>query len=139
MAVDRKKTVTVVVSLLALTASAIVLFAVFGPEGCSASDEQQRLLATLNKLDAVVEKAGHVERVATLSSDNGGNNVYRYEADIVNNDGVAIGRLRGQRVEGFGTMKPRIKWYKTPGVPEEWDISPRRPGRGGPGVRRPRV
>lgn len=45
---------------------------------------------------------------------------YGIEAEIVDAKGVAIGRLRSQRVEGFGTMKPRIKWYATPGVPEEW-------------------
>lgn len=40
---------------------------------------------------------------------------------------MAIGRIRSLRVEGFGTMKPRVMWYKTPGVSEE---QPQRGDRG---------
>ena len=56
-----------------------------------------------------------------LSAEGQEEKVFVVEAQIVNEEGIAIGRLRSERVEGFGTGKPRIQWYKTPGVVEEWD------------------
>lgn len=84
------------------------------------------LVGTLNALPAIVERGGRIRSVDRETDDDGHDDVYRYEAEIFNQEGLAIGRLRGGRVEGFGTMEPRIHWYKTPGVPEEMPERARR-------------
>ncbi len=134
MTLDRAQKVKAGVSIAALIASALFLFATYGPEGCGASEEEERILAAINNLPEITEKDGRVKKIEVTEGEGGGDNVYRYEADILNKDGAAIGRLRGGRVEGFATMKPRFLWYKTPGVPEEWPARPPRDGRrrGGP-------
>ncbi len=159
----RRDKVKVTVSLLVIAVSAFLVGVRFFPEGCGPSEEERQLLQTLNSLDEIAQRGGHVTAVTRVEDDRwherrrpeeGGENrpaleererrdgpgrqdsVYRFEAEIYNADGVAIGRLRGGRVENFGTMTPRIQWYKTPGVPEEWTLPPRwgRDGRdGGPG------
>ena len=98
-------------------------------EGCGSSQEERQILQTLNNLDEIIQHGGYVKKVQ-LNRDGRDDDVYGYEAQIVNEQGVAIGRLRGGRVAGFGTMKPRILWYKTPGVPEEWPQRQNRRGRG---------
>lgn len=118
MAIERKKAVQVSASMIALAFSAVVAFAMFGPESCGMSEEERQILITLNSLEEVASKGGRIERVTRASDGEAG--VYRYEAEILNAEGTAIGRLRGGRVEGFGTMRPRILWYETPGVPEDW-------------------
>jgi hypothetical protein len=117
MAIERKKAVQVSASFIALAISGVAFFAMFGPEGCGMSEDERQLLMTLNSLDEIADKGARVERVTRTSDGDAG--VYRYEAEIFNRDGVAIGRLRGGRVEGFGTMRPRFLWYEAPGVPEE--------------------
>lgn len=125
MPMERKNVVKVSLSLLALLGSGLVIFGMFGPKGCGPSEEDRILLATLNALDEIVQKGAHIEKVNAVRDEDDDENVYRYEAEILDQSGVALGRLRGGRVEGFGTMKPRILWYKTPGVPEEWKRPPR--------------
>jgi hypothetical protein len=129
MPMERKNVIKVSLSLLAIAASGVVFFGMFGPEGCGPSEDERILLATLNALDEVVQKGGRVKHVTAMPDEDGDDdgNVYRFEAEIFDPQGVAIGRLRGGRIEGFGTMKPRFLWYKTPGVPEDW---PARPPRG---------
>lgn len=125
---DKKKAVKVAGSLVALAFSGLVLFAMFGPEGCGPTEEEKQILFTLNNHQEVVDKGGHVEKFTVQEDDDGDEEgVYRFDAEILNSDGVAIGRIRSLRVEGFGTMKPRVMWYKTPGVSEEW---PQRGDRG---------
>ena len=126
MALERKDAIKATVSVVALLASGLLLFVMFGPEGCGPSEEEQRILDTLNTMDALIQKGGYVKEAAIDYEEDRGPGVYRYDAEIVDKDGVAIGRLRGGRVEGFGTMKPRIKWYETPGVPEDWPSRRRR-------------
>ena len=130
MAVDTKKAITVGVCTVALAFSGLVFFAMFGPEGCGMSEDERHVLNVLNRLPEITEKGGHVKAIIR-DEDDEDDSVYGYEAQILNRDGVAIGRLRGGRVEGFGMRKPRILWYKTPGEVEEWPArSRRRRGRG---------
>lgn len=124
--VQRRDIVKVVVSLLAITVSGALIGLRFLPASCSPDEEEAILLATLNALPEVVEKGGKIDKVTRQLDGDEHDDVYRYEAEILNQEGVAIGRLRGGRVEGFGTMKPRIHWYKTPGVPEEMPERERR-------------
>ena len=144
MAVVSKNFVKGSLSFVAIAASGMVFFAMFGPESCGPSDEERQLLATMNALDEVTARGGHVEKIVVETGEGGDESVYRFEAEIMNSEGLAIGRLRGRRVEGFGTLSPRFQWYKTPGVAEEWESSGRwdrwrrdgdRPGRDG-GMRR---
>lgn len=126
----RRKIITAALSLLAIGASSLVFIGMFGPEGCGPSEDERQLLATLNSLEQVLERGGHVKTVTRVKrndeDDDDRENVYRFEAEILDQNDVAIGRVRGGRVEGFGTMRPRFLWYKTPGVPEDW---PPRQGR----------
>jgi len=125
MALQRKQTLTVAVCCAALAVSGVVLFSMYGPEGCGVSEEQERVLAGVNTIPDIVDRNGHVESVTLDRSEGHGDNVYRFDGEVLDNDGVAIGRVRGGRVEGFGTMRPHVMWYKTPGVPEEWPERPR--------------
>ncbi len=128
---DRRKTAKTVFSLLGIAFTAMVMFAMFGPESCGPNEEDLQLKATVDNIDEIVQKGGHVKTITTERAKDNDGNFYRYEADILNEQNVAIGKLRGRRVEGFGTMKPRILWYKTPGVPEEFPPYQGRGGRGG--------
>lgn len=121
MALDKRQRNKLIFSIVALAASGVVFFGMFGPEGCGPSEEDQRILSVLNSLDEITAKGGHVNAISTAQREGDDDkDVYRYEAEVLNQEGVSIGKLRGGRVEGFGTMKPHILWYKTPGVPEEW-------------------
>lgn len=125
MAVETRKAVTVGLCTLALAFSGLVFFAMFGPQGCGMSEDERRVLSIVNNLPEITEKGGHVKEI-TRDEDDEDDSVYRYEAQILNGDGVPIGRLRGGRVEGFGMRKPRILWYETPGEVEEWPSRARR-------------
>ncbi|NLN94467.1 MAG: hypothetical protein GX130_14365 [Candidatus Hydrogenedens sp.] len=97
--------------------------------GCGPTAEEKTALAALNAMDELIEKGGYVKKFERF--EDRGDRVFVIEAEIVDEKGVALGRLRSERVEGFGTSKPRIQWYKTPGEPEEW-TQPARGGRRGP-------
>lgn len=99
--------------------------------GCGPSVEEQKVIATFNQLDELIEKGGYVKKLDKFEKRP--DKVFFVEAEIVNEAGLPIGRLRSERVEGFGTAKPRIQWYKTPGVSEEWVMQDRRRGRRGQG------
>ncbi|HPU98899.1 MAG TPA: hypothetical protein PLO53_13235, partial [Candidatus Hydrogenedentes bacterium] len=116
-------------AVVGILISALLIGLRFIPaEGCGPSQEERQLLQTLNNLDEVISHGGYVKEVQ-MKLDGEDDDVYGYEAEIVNEQGVPIGRLRGGRVAGFGTMKPRFLWYKTPGVPEEWPQRNDRRGR----------
>jgi hypothetical protein len=124
MAADRSKIFKLAFSLTGIAFSGLVMFAMFGPDSCGPSEEDKQLLTTLNNLEELVQKGGYVKTVTSEREDGEGDDVYRFNAEIVDEKGVALGKLRGGRVEGFGTMKPRFLWYKTPGVPEDWPPRP---------------
>ena len=124
MATEKPQTAKLIFSLTGIAFTALIMFAMFGPESCGPSEEERQLLATLNNLDEVVQKDAHIKTVTAERGDKNDDDVYRFEAELLDEKGVAIGKLRGGRVEGFGTMKPRFLWYKTPGVPEDWPPRP---------------
>ncbi len=130
MAENKPKTFKIIFSITGIAFTALVMFALFGPESCGPSQEDKTLLSTLNNLDELAQKGGYVKTVTTERGKDSEGNFYRFQAEIVDEKGVGLGKLRGRRVEGFGTMKPRILWYKTPGVPEDF---PPYQGRGGGG------
>ncbi|MBW7864000.1 MAG: hypothetical protein GX580_12040 [Candidatus Hydrogenedens sp.] len=135
MAADRTKVIKVTGSLIALSFSGLVLFAMFGPEGCGPSEEEQKIVASLNRLEELIEKGGYVKKITVRQEEghDGRDSVYGFEADVVNDKGVPIGRLRSQRIEGFGMMKPRFLWFKEPGVAEDWPARPQGDRRRGDG------
>jgi hypothetical protein len=119
-----------------LLCTVLGLVAALGFAGCGPTAEERKILDMLNQQPEIVERGGRVESFEIRERrPRGGDDAareerredrraeggfYGFEAEIVDANGVAIGRLRSQRVEGFGTMKPRIKWYEKPGVPEDW-------------------
>jgi len=133
MAQDKKQTAKLIFSVLGIAFTGVVMFGIFGPESCGPSQEDAKIRAVVEGNEEIVQKGGHIKELTTERGKDDDGNFYRYEAEIVNDQGVAIGKLRGRRVEGFGTMKPRILWYKTPGVPEEFPAWQGRGGRGGRG------
>ncbi len=135
---DRAKVFKVTGSLIALSFSGLVMFAMFGPEGCGPSEEEQQIVASLNRLEDMIQKGGYVKKITTRVAEDGSrDSVYGFEAEIVDEKGVPIGRLRSQRIEGFGMMKPRFLWFKEPGVVEDWPVRPPQGNQGRGGGRRP--
>lgn len=98
---------------------AVFWMVAIGLAGCGPSQEERTVLNQFNQLPELIEKGGYVKEFERFEGQE--EKVFVVEAQIVNEEGIAIGRLRSERVEGFGTRKPRIQWYKTPGVVEEWD------------------
>jgi uncharacterized membrane protein YgcG len=131
MTEERRKIFKMAFSLTGIAFTGLVMFAMFGPESCGPSEEDKQIRAVVDNIDEIAQKGGHVKTVTTERGKDNDGNFYRFEAEIFNEQNVAIGKLRGRRVEGFGTMKPRILWYKTPGVPEEFPPYQGRGGRGG--------
>jgi hypothetical protein len=96
--------------------------------GCGPSVEERKAMQAFNDLEVMIEHGGYVKKFDKF--ENNDEKVFEIEAEILDANDVPIGRLRSERVEGFGTMRPRIQWYKTPGVREEWVQQPRRRGQG---------
>ncbi|MCC6144643.1 MAG: hypothetical protein IT368_12620 [Candidatus Hydrogenedentes bacterium] len=138
---ERSNVAKVSFSVVALSLSAVAFLAMFGPEGCGPSEEDLRILSVVNSTPEILEKGGHVDAVQRVvdegDEDRNRDDVYRFEGQILDTNGVAIGLVRGGRVEGFGTMRPRVQWFEKPGVVEEWkgrgDWRGRRRGEGGDG------
>ena len=112
-----------------LFAGAMILLLVMVLVGCGPSEEERKAMQTFNDLDELIAHGGYVKKFERFESRP--DKVFVIEAEIVDADDVPLGLLRSERVEGFGTARPRIQWYKTPGVREEW-TPPRRGNRRGP-------
>lgn len=93
--------------------------------GCGPSEEERKALIRLNEFEPIVERGGQIKQFERFEMRP--DRVFMIEAEILDQEGRPIGRLRSERVEGFGTTRPRIQWYETPGVSEEWRLPP--PGR----------
>ncbi len=96
--------------------------------GCGPSAEERIVIEQFNQLEELIVKGGYVRELERFEGRD--DRVFIVEAEIVNEEGLPIGRLRSERVEGFGTGRPRIQWYETPGVSEEWRMPQRGRGRG---------
>ncbi len=116
-------------TIIMLSAACVALLALLG---CGPSEEERKAMIRFNELPEIVERGGQVKKLERFEMRP--DRVFMIEAEIMDKEGRAIGRLRSERVEGFGTMRPRIQWYETPGVSEEWKLPPpgrrRRPGQG---------
>lgn len=98
---------------------------------CGPSEEERKAIARFNELEEIIERGGQVKKLERFEQRP--DRVFMIEAEIVDREGRPIGRLRSERVEGFGTVRPRIQWYETPGVSEEWRMPQRGRGGGRPG------
>jgi len=99
---------------------------------CGPSEEEQYILDAVNNAPEIQAKGGHIEDLVLGNSRDKerekerekaddkhkqkkrperGNQDQRFEAEILDNDGKPIGKVRGFRVEGFGTRLGRIEWY----------------------------
>ncbi len=104
----------------------LLVSAVFA--GCGPSQEERKAMMRFNEIEEIVERGGQVKKLERFEMRP--DRVFMIEAEIVDSEGRPIGRLRSERVEGFGTMRPRIQWYETPGVSEEWKLPQRGRRRG---------
>ncbi|HNZ49398.1 MAG TPA: hypothetical protein PLZ53_05300 [Candidatus Hydrogenedentes bacterium] len=93
--------------------------------GCGPSSEEKQVMAQFNAMDELIQRGGYIKSLEKFEKRD--DRTFSIEAEIVDANGVPLGRLRSERVEGFATAKPRIQWYKTPGEREEWNL----PGWGG--------
>lgn len=91
---------------------------------CGPPEEQQHILDAVNNAPELKEKSGHIEKITFGESKrkdqdkdknkrrpDHDNQDQRFEAEILDNDGNPIGKVRGFRVEGFGTRIGRVEWY----------------------------
>lgn len=101
----------------------------FSLTGCGPSAEERTVMKQFNQLPELIEKGLYVKTLERFEEED--SKVFIVEAELVDEDGVVLGRLRSERVEGFGTRKPRIMMYDTPGVSEEWDWDKYREQNGG--------
>ena len=96
--------------------------------GCGPSVEERKTMAAFNDMEELIQRGGYVKKLERFEKRP--DKVFIVEAEIVDENDVPIGRLRSERVEGFLTVRPRIQWYETPGVSEEWRQPERRRGPG---------
>lgn len=98
-----------------------------GLVGCGPSKEERKAMEVFNSMDDMIKHGGYVKKFERFEQRP--DKVFIIEAEIVDANEVPLGLLRSERVEGFGTARPRIQWYKTPGVREEWTAPQGRRGR----------
>lgn len=112
---------------LSLLAAVVLLVA----SGCGPSVEERKTMAAFNDMPELIERGGYVKKLDRFERRD--DKVFIVEAEIVDENGVPLGLLRSERVEGFLTTRPRIQWFETPGVREEWKPQPQRRRGGGQG------
>ncbi len=76
--------------------------------GCG-NKEARSTVEALNKHETIIERDGHVKKVEIERM--GDRLAFRFEAEILNEQGEPIGRVTGRRVEGFGTRVRHFEWY----------------------------
>lgn len=99
--------------------------------GCGPSEDERKAMDVFNNMDDMIKHGGYVKKFERFEEQP--DKVFIIEAEIVDANDVPLGLLHSERVQGFGTARPHIQWYKTPGVREEW-VEPQRHrgGRRGP-------
>lgn len=75
---------------------------------CGPSKEARLTAENLSRLDALGERGAQVGKVVFMEKRRG---AQPFEAEILNAAKQPIGRIRGARVEGFGTRVHRIEWF----------------------------
>lgn len=105
---------------------ACVLLLAFALTGCG-DPEKKRVLKTVNQHPEITQRGGHVEDIELRGADNN-DPEWGYNGEVLDKDGNPIGRVRGFRVEHFGTVV-RFRWNDE-GEPEERRRGPRREGQG---------
>ncbi|HEX73186.1 MAG TPA: hypothetical protein ENN65_07720 [Candidatus Hydrogenedentes bacterium] len=93
-----------ILPLLAIMLAAGALLAACGP-----SKEARLTAENLGQLNVIAERGAQIGTVAFMEQRRGG--VLPFEAEILDANKRLIGRIRGARVEGFGTRIHRIEWF----------------------------
>jgi hypothetical protein len=76
---------------------------------CACQDKDAKIvLKTLNEDPRLVNRSVHVKKVAFEKGHD--DSVRPYNADVLDKQGKVVGKARGRRVDGFGTVRPRIEW-----------------------------
>ena len=90
-----------------ITCGILILFGI--TLAACGSYEKKQTLEAINTNKEIVKHGGHVKKLtfADLPDVKG---IARFEADILNDKDEVIGKVRGGRIEGFGTHIRRITW-----------------------------
>jgi hypothetical protein len=90
---------------------------------CACQDKETKMvLKTLNEDPRLTNRNVHVKKVRFEKGHH--DNARPYEADILNKEGKVVGKAEGRRVEGFGTMRPRVEWSDPALADRSYDPSP---------------
>lgn len=81
------------------------------------SQEERNIIHAVNNQQKVIDRNGHIKKVRLgvvppghEDHDHEEHGVTRFEAEVLNEDGVPIGKVVGRRIEGFGTAGLRYYW-----------------------------
>jgi len=98
-------------AVAALMAAAIVC-------GCWPAKEKHKLIKNLNESPKIAERGGRVREIEVGEAPDK-DALAPFVAEVYDGDGNAIGKVRGDRVEGFGTIVRSYVWYDEPGWEEK--------------------
>lgn len=77
--------------------------------GCGPSPEELWVAEAVDKNPKIAERGGRAGKVTLGESQE--EKVCIFEAEIIDAAGKPIGKVRGRRIEGFGTRFRRFYWY----------------------------
>ena len=97
---SRKQGIIIAIAVIALGIT-------FLPRGCE-DKEAQLTLKTLNEDVRLLNRGVQAKKITFTERHHDG--VREYDADLFNDQGNVVGKAEGRRVEGFGTMRPRLEW-----------------------------
>ena len=100
----------------------VVLGALFLPLLCGCGNkEKQKVIEALNQTQELIDRNAYVldVEIDTDAKDA----VFRFEAQVVDEDGNPIGKISGRRVENFGTVVRHRVWYDEVDPEEVKDMS----------------
>ncbi len=81
---------------------------------CGPSKEARLTAENLSQLKTITDRGARIGTVRFMEQRRGG--VLPFEAEILDAEKKPIGRIRGARVEGFGTRVHRIEWFSQESV-----------------------
>ncbi len=116
-----KKKWIAVAAVAGLALAGAALFVLLQPD-----EELDNTLKALNGYGEIQEHGGHVETVTWMQGRGRGGG-QGFQADVLGSDGSLIGKVRGYRVEGFGTTVRQSRWKdKGDDLSAEWPQNFRR-------------
>lgn len=79
--------------------------------GCAPPKEEKKTLDAINNNPSIVEKGGHVKKVAFYEfAEDPKAPATHFEGEILDKNDEVMGKVEGVRIEGIGTSVHRIEW-----------------------------